>query len=120
MPNAVEKSVFGVGVGDLNACLVLVEVCEGPCPTVSLSYYLAVNFGTVCVQADGDACGSLAVLVVVVFPDLFAGNLYLFDFVSIDYVVAVNLCCVAVNCIFGDGLLDLTASHILIKICEGP
>ena len=39
---------------------------------------------------------------------------------SIDYVVAVNACCVAVNFIFGDGVLDCNTVFILVKTGESP
>ena len=112
--------ILGDGVNDLLAFLVLIKVVECPLPAVSSRHRLGFKHIAVSQQVDGDALGTLAVLVVIVVPGLGAFHLHLAGRIEVFNVIARHRGAVAGNGFFGNGVGDLLAGAVLGQASEAP
>ena len=102
----VSHRIFGDGVVDQLAVLVLVEVGEADLPLILGSHGHFVDLNASLHQVDGDAAGTLAVLVIRIVPHLGAGDADLLDGMGILDVEVNNLGDVAFHRALFDGVLD--------------
>ena len=114
--------ILGNGVGDLLAALVLGQIDEVPLPVVRRGNGGILDLGGHAVhglvQADGDALGPHAVLVIVIVPGLLARNINLFGNMGVDDIVLIDLGGVTRHRILGDGVDDHFAILILRQVIE--
>ena len=103
----VSHLVLGDGVVNQRALLVLVEIGEAELPlAIDLGHFLGRHNIVANLQVDGDACGTLAILVVRIVPHLGAGDADLLRSMGIGDVEAVDGRFVAVYLDLVDGVLD--------------
>ena len=99
------------GVSDLLTLLVLVEVGEAELPlAIDLGHFLGRQNIVANLQVDGDAAGTLAVLVIRIVPHLGAFDADLLDVVLVGDVEVIDGRGVAFHLDLFDGVLDLSAA----------
>ena len=120
--------ILGDGVHDCLAHfarLVHRQVGEAPLPAVVGGHGGGVDDLTISQQVHGDACGALAVLVVVVRPGLDAFHIGGVDVVGVSHGIAVSSVAGHGHGVAGrhgrffHGILDLSTLAELVKVLEG-
>ena len=96
---------FADGVGNLLTIFVLRQIGETVLPVIFCGNCLFINFLIILQEVYFNACGTLAVLVIIVVPGLLTINIGRFRRVGVgDVVIIVNGSFVTWHLIFGDGV----------------
>ena len=111
--------VFSDGVLNLSAVFILIQIGETPLPVIICGDGLGIFLGIADHQIDGDGLGTLAVLIIVVIPDLGTGDRNTLGSILIGNRQSIVGSGIVTGVCFLNRIFDFLSVCVLSKALEG-